>query len=98
MARRLAAAVLAAALLGACHARKAPPAPAPGAPAAADPAKAAAAAKERAAEIQRLYDAGVSAYAKGDMPLARTLFERVLKLDPSHTPSQRALRRITLER
>lgn len=93
MARRLAAAVLAAALLGACSAsRRAPPppSPAPAAPAAPKP--------DHSARVKELYDQGVDAYAKGDMPRAKALFESVLKLDPSHTPSRRALRRITLER
>lgn len=93
MARRLAAAVLAASLAAACTAsRPAPatPSPAPAAPAEPKP--------DHSARVKELYDQGVDAYARGDMPRAKTLFESVLKLDPGHVPSQRALRRITLER
>jgi hypothetical protein len=53
---------------------------------------------DHSARIRLLYDQGVDAYAQGDMPRAKTLFESILKLDPTHAPSQRALRRIRLER
>ena len=47
-----------------------------------------------AAESKRLYEAGVDAYAKGDLGEARRLFNEVLALDPDHTPAQKALRRL----
>ena len=53
--------------------------------------------KERlrlAAEAKRLYEAGVDAYARGDMGEAERLFAEVLRLDPHHLPAQKALRRL----
>lgn len=90
MARRLAAAVLAAALSAACTASRRAPPPLSPAPAAPKP--------DHSARIKELYDQGVDAYAKGEMLRAKSIFESILKLDPSHAPSQRALRRIHLER
>lgn len=48
-------------------------------------------------EVRSLYEAGVTAYAKGDMKEAAANFEAVLKLEPGHVPAQRGLRRIRLE-
>lgn len=91
-ARRRALLGLALAALGACRAHR-PPAPEP-----APPALPTAAEREAdARRAQRLYDQGVDAYAKGDMALARSLFEQVLKLDPDHPGARRGLRRLRLE-
>lgn len=86
---RLAALLAALLPLCACTASRRAPPPIP---AAASPKP------DHSVRIQLLYDQGVDAYAKGDMPRAKSLFESVLELDPAHVPSQRALRRITLER
>lgn len=47
-----------------------------------------------AAETKRLYEAGVDAYARGDMGEAERFFTEVLQLDRDHFPAQKALRRL----
>lgn len=80
-------------LLLACSA----PRPSPR-PALAPPAPRAPSAAETAERVRSLYEAGVSAYAAGDMAAAAAKFEEVLKLDPAHAPAARGLRRIRMER
>ena len=49
------------------------------------------------AELQRLYDAAIDAYAKDRRGEAETLFKRMLDLDPSDPRAQKGLRRLSLE-
>lgn len=51
--------------------------------------------RRTAAEAKRLYEAGVDAYAKGNLGEARRFFEEVLKLDPDDLQAQRAVRRLS---
>lgn len=46
--------------------------------------------------IEKLYEAGVEAYARGQRLKARVTFERILRLDPENTQAKKALDRIRL--
>lgn len=93
--RRWAAAALLA--LAACAARTAraplpaPPPPAPPAP------PAAAVNRADPAELKRLYDAALEAYAKERRDEAARLFRRMLELDPANEAAKKGLRRLALE-
>ncbi len=50
--------------------------------------------KPDAREIERLYQAGADAYAKGEYGKAADSFRRILTLDPQNTQAKRALERI----
>lgn len=52
--------------------------------------------KERAKEIQKLYNQGIIAMKTGKMDTAKTSFSRVLKLQPGHGPAKYQLSRLAV--
>lgn len=50
------------------------------------------------AELKRLYDAAVDAYAMERREEAGRLFRRMLELDPGNAAAMKGLRRLSLER
>lgn len=79
-------------MCAACAGRKAaPPAPAP------TPEPPPAVKEADPAELKRLYDAAVDAYAMDRREEAGRLFRRMLELDPGNASAIKGLRRLSLE-
>ncbi len=53
--------------------------------------------KADAAQVQKLYREGLHLYSSGELEKARAVFRNALKLDPAHTPSSNAIKRINRE-